>query len=117
MYLDVFGGGMYSPTRGCRLLFRTTKQKMYITDDDIVIDITNHPQYQGKWTYPELDDLRQAFVKMVEQKIGVNTTSCIEMNYANPYIDEDDAGSSGDDDDDAGSEFEEFEEFETPVYM
>lgn len=117
LYLDEAGGGMYNPARGCRLLFRSTKGDVFIKDNDIVIEIVNHPQNHSKWTYPELDDLRQAFVKMMEQKIRVNTYSCIEMNYASQYTETTNSLFIDDDDDDDDSDLEEYEEFETPVFV
>ena len=88
LYLDTFEGGMYNPLRpACRLLFRSTNNRRITdNDNDIVIEIVNLPNDKESWTYPELDDLREAFIQMIIIKIGIVVESCIEMNWVNNNI-------------------------------
>ena len=109
IYLDVDEGGMYNPMRpGCGLLFRNNKHISCDTDSDIVIEIVNLPKDSEKWTHPELDDLRNAFVQMMKIKIGITIDSCIEMNVINTNNDINyDSSSSSDND----------EEFESSICL
>ena len=84
IYIDIPEGGMYSSyKRACQLFFRNKNVREHIIDNDIVIEIVNIHQDCEKWTYQELDDLRNGFVKLIIIKVGIEVDSCIEMKFAN----------------------------------
>jgi len=84
IYIDIPEGGMYNPyKRTHQLFFRNKNVREQIIDNDIVIEIINIDQDCEKWTYQELDDLRNGFVKLIIIKVGIEVDSCIEMKFTN----------------------------------
>lgn len=101
LYIDIPEGGVYNPNkRACQLFFRNMNAAKHIIDNDIVIEIVNLSQDVERWTYQELDDLRNAFVEMTFCKIGINIDSCIEMKIINTSTNREfsDSGSDGESD-------------------